>query len=804
MSRSGVSMRRDGLLAASCLTLVGGLCAASPALALADPPAQPAPVAQPPVAQPAAGDQATPGDIIVTANKREETARTVPMSLTIASGDKLTSAGVRTPEDLAKIVPGLTVQPSPFNTPVYTMRGIGFYETSLSAAPTVAVYVDEVPLPFSATTKLAVLDLQRVEVLKGPQGTLFGQNTTGGAINYVAAQPTSTFEAGADVSLARFSTFDAQGFASGPITDNLGMRVAVRVVQGGPWQHSITSDRELGKIDQLQGRVIAKWDVGPDFTVRAMVSAWRDRSDTQAPQLLTDSCGASTAGTCGNPEAEAFRNYPRPPHDDQSADWGNGIYGRRNARDDSFWQASLRLEKGLGEHFKLISITSFSRYKTDSVQDFDGTTLDSADNNTTGYIHAFSQEVRLNADFNKIRITTGANYDRFNVYDKIFYNISQSVSADPLYMVPGHLLPEFTYSDTHQVSKTYAFFLNGEFNLTNKLKFTAGARYTDVKRSFEGCSYVLGVTADWFNQIFGTNLQNGQCSVFTPNFPQTYSPVLTGQLNEDNVSWNAVLDYQLSDHTMFYGRIAKGFKAGSFPTASVVSYTGLLPVHQESVLTYELGVKAALPNGLGDFTLAGFYNDYRNKQLRSRKPDPLFGTLDGLVQVPKSWSKGIEASLTLRPVRGLTLTGGGTYLETRVTEYDGYNAYGVPTNFKGQRFPYAPKWSLVGDVDYRFPVGTGQEAYLGLSATYNSATSSVLSNTNTAYTAADPRQVIDAYALFDARAGVTFNNGKIKAGVFVRNLTNKYYWTNVLDSLSTIVRFTGMPRTYGVQLSWRY
>ncbi|MFD2497784.1 TonB-dependent receptor plug domain-containing protein [Rhizorhabdus histidinilytica] len=167
------------LLAASCLTVVASQGLTTPLHAAE--------------AAPAVADD--PAEIIVTANKREESARTVPMSLTIASGDKLLSAGVRSPEDLVKIVPGLTVQPSPFNTPVYTMRGIGFYETSLSAAPTVAVYVDEVPLPFSATTKLAVLDLQRVEVLKGPQGTLFGQNTTGGAINYIAAQPTAALAA---------------------------------------------------------------------------------------------------------------------------------------------------------------------------------------------------------------------------------------------------------------------------------------------------------------------------------------------------------------------------------------------------------------------------------------------------------------------------------------------------------------------------------------------------------------------------------------------------------------------------------
>lgn len=136
--------------------------------------------------------EASSNEIIVTANKREQSINDVGLSITAASGEALVSRGINSPTDLGKIVPGLTVQPSPFNTPVYTLRGVGFYETTLSASPTVAVYTDEVALPFSATTRGAAFDIQRVEVLKGPQGTLFGQNTTGGAINYIVRVETQS------------------------------------------------------------------------------------------------------------------------------------------------------------------------------------------------------------------------------------------------------------------------------------------------------------------------------------------------------------------------------------------------------------------------------------------------------------------------------------------------------------------------------------------------------------------------------------------------------------------------------------
>ncbi|HUD93469.1 TonB-dependent receptor plug domain-containing protein [Sphingobium sp.] len=138
------------------------------------------------------------GDIIVTAQKREQAINDVPLSITAASGEKLANQGVTNVSDLVKIVPGFNYTESAFATPVYTLRGIGFYDTSLAAKPTVSIYQDQVPIPFSIMTRGATLDLERVEVLKGPQGTLFGSNATGGAINYIAAKPTSTFKAGLD------------------------------------------------------------------------------------------------------------------------------------------------------------------------------------------------------------------------------------------------------------------------------------------------------------------------------------------------------------------------------------------------------------------------------------------------------------------------------------------------------------------------------------------------------------------------------------------------------------------------------
>ncbi|MGB2360882.1 MAG: TonB-dependent receptor plug domain-containing protein, partial [Luminiphilus sp.] len=172
-------------------------------------------------------------EVIVTAQKREQNANDVGMTIDTASGDAINAAGITDTFDLGKLISGFTANMNYYGSVTYTMRGIGFQDTALASPQTISVSIDEMPIPFSAMTGGAILDLERVEVLKGPQGTLFGMNTTGGAINYIANKPTSEFEGELKVGVARFNEFDVGGFLSGPITDTLSYRIAAR---------SITSD----------------------------------------------------------------------------------------------------------------------------------------------------------------------------------------------------------------------------------------------------------------------------------------------------------------------------------------------------------------------------------------------------------------------------------------------------------------------------------------------------------------------------------------------------------------------------------
>src|SRR5882757_8638408 len=184
-----------------------------------------------------AGDQGLE-EIIVTADKRSESINKVPLAITALSGNALQDQNIHSVQDLALVIPGFTYAASLLDTPVYSLRGVGFYETTLAAYPDVSIYVDQVPLPFPVLTQSVSLDLERVEVLKGPQGVLFGQNSTGGAINYIAAKPTEEFHAGINLGYGRFNDVTVSGFISAPITSTLRTRLSFQTEHSSPWQRS--------------------------------------------------------------------------------------------------------------------------------------------------------------------------------------------------------------------------------------------------------------------------------------------------------------------------------------------------------------------------------------------------------------------------------------------------------------------------------------------------------------------------------------------------------------------------------------
>ncbi|WP_293969212.1 TonB-dependent receptor [Sphingomonas sp.] len=729
------------------------------------------------------------GDIVVTAQKRSERINDVGISITALSGDALRNQGITQISDLTKVVPGLNYTRSSYGAPVFTIRGIGFNETSLAAAPTVTLYLDEVPLPFPLMSSGTAFDLQRVEVLKGPQGTLFGQNSTGGAINFIANKPTRSLEAGFDLTLGRFDQVETTAYVSGPLTSNLRARLAVKKDYSGPWQQSSSRNDELGKADRVTARLLIDWDATDRLTFNFNANGWQDRSDTQAGQLV----GVFNPAIARVPLA--VRNYPLSPETPRAADWDPNA---NLFTHDDFYQGSVRASYDFGNDLMLTSITAYEKLKRSNFTDADGMAIQNFSVFNHGFAKTFTQELRLSGRIdNGIRWVVGANYQHDNVSD----------ATQPRVLDSSFPFDSAEARSNNKVD-TYAGFANVDWEVAEGLTLQGGVRYTDQKRAYEGCLYDLGagdVSAAVQGAANGLRARQGLAPIVIPpgscvTLNTSLVPaVYTNTLKENNVSWRTGINWKINSTSLLYANISRGYKNGNFPTTGATFSLSLFPATQESVTAYEAGFKLGLLNRTVQLNGAVFYYDYQDKQIRGRIIDPTLGGLNQLLNIPKSHVEGAELQLAWQPVSGLTLNGGATYVKSQI---DGNftNFTGIlrgPVNLSGQAFPLTPKWQLTGDAQYDVPVSGSAAIFAGVGATYQSATNAALGD--------EPLLAIKAYTLVDLRAGIHAIDDTWRISGFVKNLTNEYYWTNVVNAGADVAaRYAGRPRTYGVTLSYRY
>ena len=786
-------------------------------------------------------DQGYAGDIVVTANKREQNLNDVGLSVTAIGGEALAERRITTVQDIAAAVPGLKYAESGTGTPIYTLRGIGFNEESLGVYPSVSVYTDEVPLPFPVLTLRAAFDLERVEVLKGPQGTLFGQNATGGAINYIAAKPTKELRYGADISYGRFNYLNGNAFISGPMGDNAGFRLAVSAADSDGWQRSLTrpGDRN-GAQKYISGRLTLAANPSDTLRLRASVTAWQDKSEPQAAQLI--------AVRAQNPAAVQPRVFAAPfgTRDPRSADWtttANYLVFKNVATGDfsvvpkttsdlsprsnrRFIQGALRADLDLGDVATLTSITSYLDFDQHLYSDKDGTAQAVANiGDALANIRSFNQELRLaNAGKGPFRWVLGANYEKSRTFEDQGLTFANGSSS-----APGTLFINTTGSEVLQNIRNYAVFANGEYDVASNLTLKLGGRYTNSRNRAELCSKGNGdgLVSTLFNIIGGfsgnpfTPIGVNGCYVL--NRRGVPGDRILSTLSEDNFSFRGGLDYKPNADTLFFANVSRGYKAGSFPTLASADFKAYFPVTQESVLSYEAGFKASLADHMVQLNGAAFYYDYTDKQIRGKVVDPIFDVLDVLINVPKSRVMGAEAELTVRPARGLNLGASLTYLESKVrtdggVRFVGPTAYGNscgttaapgPCDFTGSELPFTPKWSYSLNADYRHEMGDGTILIGGDLRGQSSSTSTLngrsiqfrnLPNDRHAPGIGRPF-VIPSYVVVDARAGYEFGDRRYKVLVWGKNIFNTYYVTNAAHFLDTTVRFVGMPATYGITLS---
>jgi iron complex outermembrane receptor protein len=794
----------------------------------------------PALAAAAAEDGAKIEEIVVTAQKRAESAQDVGITLNAFSGEDLASKGVMTTEDLALYTPGLTVNESAATgVPLYTIRGVGFQDYSTAASSTVGLYFDEVSMPYTVMSRGAVFDIQRVEVLKGPQGDLYGRNTTAGQISYISNLPTADLQGGIRAGYSSFQTWDVQGFLSGPLTETLRARVAFTTTKSNEgWQQSRTRpDDTLGEKDVFAIRGLLDADLGP---VNALLRAQfvKDKSDNKANTAYDGRIVGLNEMAAPYAGLLAYLGTGNAPWystgDNRAADWTNSYtdpngvtYDLRPRRNNDLTSLSLKLNWPLSDSLALTAVTGYDKFKRAETNDWDGMPVNDSSNINTSDIKVFSQELRLSGQGERLNWVGGLYYSSDTVDE--FYNYFMSDSLYGAGSIEFGVAP-FMYSPILQLHTLYsqkttsaAAFGHVEFNITDPLRLVGGLRYTDEKRRWNGCTYdaqdsPTGSLASFTNLLFGTTLGPGDCGTIdddpaSPNY-------IFGLLGGPNVNnafheyretirakkwmYKAGLDYHFTPDIMAYASISHGFKSGGFNGANSNTTLQLKGYKPEELDAYEIGLKSTLLEQTLQLNLSSFYYDYKNKQ-EADWAVTFVGNISGLTNVPKSRIYGAEADLQWVPVRGLLANLGAAWLSTRVQEWMAVDVDPVTGSVwpivvrydaSGIELPSSPRWQVNGGLEYSHDLANNIQGFVGVDGNYKGRTSGG---------AAGIQAATAAYSVYNARLGFGNADDTWTVTLWSRNLFDKYYYPAAYQGGNgPFIRSVGMPRTVGLMGEMRF
>lgn len=779
-----------------------------------------------------------PGEIIVTAQRREESINRVGISIQALTADTLAELRVNSVRDLAAVVPSFTVAQSYQGVPTYTLRGIGFNTINLSATSTVGTYTDEVAYAYPIMNTGPLIDIERVEVLKGPQGTLYGRNTTAGLINFVTGKPSETTSGAMTVDVGNYQTTNVGGYVTGPIASGVQARIGYRVdLSDKGWQVSNSRGERQGEVRRYGLRGSLAFQPGP-LEVDLSATYWVNKSDTVVGQAIgftpgTTPGGGGLASFFNAPGAAAYiaANFPT---DGSQADWapysrrapdigrGAGIPGPLQ-EDNWFLGLKGRVQWNLSDSARMVSLTGYNEFVRDAVFDWSGIPNEVLVQHAEGRIRSFAQELRVEGDGPGYNWLVGGYFARDKISDTNRTLLGENANVGLLraltFQLLGSPLNTFgytaadaattfrTYRDEGNFNnKTWSVFGSGDYAFSDLLKLTLGARYTKDRQEFTGCSRDFNgsmlpnvnlANRALYLQIYGKfapPIGLNDCNTFDP-VSGTFGPV-SAVLPEDNFSWRAALDITPSPTTLFYASVSRGYKSGTSPVNAASTARQNLPVKQEQLTAYEVGAKLGLLDRRAQLNVAAFYYDYKDKQISAYFADPIYTALARLDNVPKSKAYGIEGELTVRPTSTITLIGNALWLKTRVDGYVGINAAGQPQDFDGAGFIYSPEWTVSGTALLDQPIGNGLNLTANTNVRYQSRQTTIFE--------VNPLYDIDPYTVVNAGLGIKAEDDSWSLGIWGRNLFDKYYWNAVASNANIVVRFPGQVRTYGATASFRF
>lgn len=709
-------------------------------------------------------------EVVVTAQKRSQSIQDIGISISSFDANSLKELKVEHAADVANYVSNVQVQTG-FGQPYFAVRGLGINEFSGNTDSPVAIHMDDVYLSKAAQATMASFDIERIEVLKGPQGTLFGRNTTGGSVNIITNKPSQDFSAGLDVTAANYQRVDLDGHINGAITETVSGRFSFTRKKNseGIVRNTFNNDR-IGGADSWAARAQLLWE--PSDTTQVLFSYTATQDDSQplpyghrgAIDPLTGTvCSAYADGslTSSTPGCSNFLGFQDTDNDPFTVNT-NKPNQLKNEGD----LAVLKIEQDVGG-LLLTSVTGYSTFTRDHFEDTAATPSRYAEINWYNDIEEFTQEIRLNSDSDgDLNWVAGLYYQ----YDEVEV-VNSLASVD--------LLGLFRSAEYTQKTEAAAIFGQFDYAVSDDLEFILGLRYSRENKELEGRAL----------------LQPGSIEPLAPKSRLTSPNVVlvdTGgnpaEIDDSDISWKLGVNYHPNEETLTYASITKGFKSGGFEGGFPSPGSGFNAFDAEEITAYDVGVKTYLLDRTLSINAAAFHYDYKNAQVNADIPSipiPVTTNAEG------AQYDGAEIDLWWRPAEGLDVKVGVGYLDGVYGEFSSggvSQAGNTPVN--------SPEFTATSLLRYEKNITDNMN--LILLADVKWTDDKFLESSNSLVS------VQESYALFGGRVSLESISQGWNVSLWGKNLGNEEYLTYVNDlgpTFGFVLDIYGLPRTFGLSVS---
>ncbi len=723
-------------------------------------------------------------EIIVTAQKRTQNIQDIPIAVSALDSDTLKSLGIKSSDEISEFMANLQIglPAGKGNQPIIAIRGVGLNDTNTNNAGPNGVYVDEVYMSSPASQTFQTFDLDRVEVLKGPQGTLYGRNTTGGAINYISAKPTDDPQALAHVSYGSFNTYQIDGMVSGPITDQVNGRLAfVHNASDGYMENLANGKYANGANDYAyRGQIAAK----PSDDLTLLLNLHGGRVDTRPTEYRQLGTLSSSLSQCPNDQILAgdctdLYGYKAP------RGFYQGNYNRDQNLKINSYGGSVRADYILGA----VTFTSISAFESSNKfhpEDTDAEPHRLLEVDFGVLSKSYTQEFRAAGSGETYHWLGGVYYLKENLTQN--QKASALLDIDAIYF-PGVGNGNALIGTGHSTQNTdaYAGYGQADYEIIDRTRLTLGGRYTYERKTFDTAALLSTET-------------NGA-------FPAP-SPLYAAQENLSNgaASWRAALDYRLATQILAYASISTGFKSGGFnggilSTNPADALRQLQPIKPEHVTAYETGFKSDLLDKRLRLNGAAFYYDYTDMQVYNLIPAAAVGGLPVSVldNAPTATIEGLELEADAEPVRNLTTRVNLGVLDTKMGHFISGAGTSEIADFTGHRLPLAPKFTAESIVEYVIGMPNDDQVKAETSLSYRSKQFFDVRN--------DPLLTQTGYWLLNARLAYVTRDGRWELAGFGKNLTATQYLNyavNISSPFGLLEEVVGAPRSGGVEVTFRY